>query len=77
MKLRITNSPIAKIVVAAVLLAALNTLAFAASGTWTSTASLRNARDGHTATLLPNIMWWSQAAKTTREPMLPPKSTVR
>ncbi len=41
------------IVFVAVLAAAWNA-AFAASGTWTSAPSLHNARDGHTATLLPN-----------------------
>jgi N-acetylneuraminic acid mutarotase len=54
MKLRITNCPIPMIVVGAALLVALNASAFAASGTWAFTASLHNARDGQTATLLPN-----------------------
>jgi len=54
MKLRITSSPMPIIVTAVALVVAMNTLAFAASGTWASTASLRNPRDGQTATLLPN-----------------------
>jgi N-acetylneuraminic acid mutarotase len=54
MKLRITNSPRPMIVFAAALLFALNAFAVAANGTWTFTGSLHNARDGHTATLLPN-----------------------
>lgn len=54
MKLSITNSPLPMIVGAVALVVAMNTLTFAASGTWASTASLRNPRDGQTATLLPN-----------------------
>jgi N-acetylneuraminic acid mutarotase len=54
MKLRITNPFMPIIVLAAALLIALSTSAFAASGTWTFTGSLQNARDGQTATFLPN-----------------------
>ena len=54
MKLHIANSPFARVVVAAVLLVAIHVPAFAASGTWAAAASLHNARDGHTATLLSN-----------------------
>jgi N-acetylneuraminic acid mutarotase len=54
MKLRITTSPIPMIVIVAALLVALNASAFAASGTWAFTGRLRNARDGQTATFLPN-----------------------
>jgi N-acetylneuraminic acid mutarotase len=54
MKLRIANSPLPMIVMAAALLAVLNPSAFAAGGTWALTGSLRNARDGQTATFLPN-----------------------
>ncbi|MBZ5613210.1 MAG: hypothetical protein LAO23_04305 [Acidobacteriia bacterium] len=53
MKLHTTNSS-KTIIAAAVLVVALNAFALAASGTWTGTASLHAARDGHTATLLPN-----------------------
>ena len=42
------------IIVTAALIVAMNAFALAASGTWTGTASLHTARDGHTATLLPN-----------------------
>ena len=52
MKLRITTPP--TIIVAAVLVLAMNAFAFAASGTWASTGAMRSARDGHTATLLIN-----------------------
>ncbi len=38
----------------AIVILAMNTAAFAASGTWSSAGSVRTARDGHTATLLPN-----------------------
>ncbi len=54
MKLRITNPPLPMIVITMALVVALNTLTFAASGTWASTASLRNPREGQVATLLPN-----------------------
>ncbi len=54
MKRRIKNFPYAAIVLAAMLVIALNTAASAASGTWTSTGSLQTPRDGHTATLLSN-----------------------
>lgn len=53
MKSHITESPTA-IILAVGLVIALNTGAFAASGTWTPTGGLHVARDGHTATLLPN-----------------------
>jgi N-acetylneuraminic acid mutarotase len=54
MKLRIAHSPSSLIVIAAVLVLAMNGVAFAASGTWASAASVHTPRDGHTATLLPN-----------------------
>jgi len=54
MKLRITNSLCAMIVLAAMLVIAMNTAVFAASGTWAFTGSLQTPRDGHTATLLSN-----------------------
>lgn len=54
MKLRIGNSPYAMIALTAVLVIAMNTVTFAASGTWASTGSLQTQRDGHTATLLSN-----------------------
>lgn len=50
MKLRMPHSPI----VLAAFVLAINTVAPAASGTWTLAASVRTPRDGHTATLLPN-----------------------
>lgn len=53
MKLHTTNSR-KTIIVAAALVVAMNAFAFAASGTWTGTASVHTPRDGHTATLLPN-----------------------
>jgi N-acetylneuraminic acid mutarotase len=54
MKLRITTSPFARAAFAAALLVAIHAPALAASGTWSAAASLHNARDGHTATLLSN-----------------------
>ncbi len=54
MKLRITTSPFARVAFAAALLVAIHSPAIAASGSWSPAASLHNARDGHTATLLPN-----------------------
>jgi len=54
MKLRIGNSPYAMIALTAVLVIAMNTVTFAASGTWASTGNLQTPRDGHTATLLSN-----------------------
>jgi len=54
MKLRRTHSPSTWTLFAVVLVLAMNAAAFAASGTWASTASVHNPRDGHTATLLPN-----------------------
>ncbi len=54
MKLHIAKSTLARVAVAAVLLVAIHVTAFAASGTWAAAASLHNARDGHTATLLSN-----------------------
>jgi len=54
MKLRMESSPYAMIVLAAALVIVMNTTAFAASGTWTSTGSLQTPRDGHTATFLSN-----------------------
>ena len=53
MKLHPMNSR-KTIIVAAALVVAMNAFAIAASGTWTGTASLHTARDGHTAALLPN-----------------------
>lgn len=54
MKLRIENSLYAMVALTAVLVIAMNTVAFGASGTWISAASLHTPRDGHTATLLSN-----------------------
>jgi N-acetylneuraminic acid mutarotase len=54
MKLLNTHTRERTIMVAAVLLVAMNALAFGASGTWSSTGSMLSARDGHTATLLVN-----------------------
>ena len=55
MKPRITHSPSPLIIImAAVLVLAMNGVAFAASGAWASAASVRTPRDGHTATLLSN-----------------------
>ena len=44
----------AKIMYVVALALAASTLSFAASGTWTDIANLHNARESHTATLLPN-----------------------
>ena len=41
-------------IIVVVLVVTMNAFAFAASGTWTETASVHTPRDGHTATLLPN-----------------------
>jgi N-acetylneuraminic acid mutarotase len=47
--------PVARLLVfTAVIGSAINLFGFASSGTWTTTASLHTARDGHTATLLSN-----------------------
>lgn len=54
MKSRFTSSPLSVFVVAAALVVAINTVAFAASGTWAPTGGMLSARDGHTATLLVN-----------------------
>jgi len=54
MKLRIETSRYAMIVLAAMLVIAMNTAVFAASGTWASTGSLQTPRDGHTAALFSN-----------------------
>jgi N-acetylneuraminic acid mutarotase len=54
MKLHTTNSRKTTIIVAAVLVVAMNAFAFAASGTWAPTGAMRSARDGHTATILAN-----------------------
>jgi hypothetical protein len=54
MKLHVTNSRTFTILAVAALVVAMNASAFAASGTWTASASVRTPRDGHTATLLPN-----------------------
>lgn len=50
---RITPSP-SWIALVVVLILAMNITVFAASGTWSPAGSVRTARDGHTATLLPN-----------------------
>ena len=52
MKLLNTHSRQRTIMVATVLLVAMNAFAFGASGTWSSTGSMLSARDGATATLL-------------------------
>jgi N-acetylneuraminic acid mutarotase len=54
MKLLTPNSRKTTLFAGAALLLAMNTLAFAASGTWASTGAMNSARDGHTATLLVN-----------------------
>ena len=54
MKLYTIQSALARVAVAVTLLAAMHLSAHAASGTWAFTASVHTARDGHTATLLPN-----------------------
>jgi hypothetical protein len=54
MKLHVANFPLARVAAAAALLVAIHGPVYAASGTWAAAASLHNARDGHTATLLPN-----------------------
>jgi hypothetical protein len=54
MKSLITKSRKTTIIVAAVLVVAMNAFAATTSGTWTTTASVHTPRDGHTATLLPN-----------------------
>jgi len=54
MKLLITNFRKKTISIVAMLLLAMNAVAFAASGNWTATGSVHTPRDGHTATLLPN-----------------------
>ena len=53
-KLLITNSRKKTIFVSAVLVVAMNTFAFGASGTWAHTSSMISPREGHTATLLVN-----------------------
>jgi len=53
-KLLVTNSRKTTIFVAAVLVAAMNTFAFAAGGTWASTGSMTSPREGQTAILLVN-----------------------
>lgn len=52
MKSRSTNPSLSMIVLATLLVLAMNTAVFAASGTWTFTGNLHSSRDGHTATLL-------------------------
>lgn len=55
MKVRINNTAPSTLIVLVTLLAlATSTAAFGASGTWASAPSVHVARDGHTATLLPN-----------------------
>ena len=54
MELLNKHSPHKQILMIAVIALALNAIAFAASGTWSSTGSMRSARDGQTATLLPS-----------------------
>jgi len=50
----IGDSSLARILLIFVLATAMSTFAVAGSGTWRLTGSLHTARDGHTATLLPN-----------------------
>lgn len=54
MKLFITNSRKKQVFFAAVLVVALNAVAFAASGAWTSTGAMHSPRDGHIGILLVN-----------------------
>ncbi len=54
MKLGITKSPLAMIVLVTAFVVAMSAAVFAASGTWAFTGHLHTSRDGHTATLLPN-----------------------
>ena len=53
MRSLITKSSMTTTIVVVLVVAASN-FAYAASGTWTKTASVHTPRDGHTATLLPN-----------------------
>ena len=54
MKSQFLRKTTARIIYIALLAIAASTLSFAASGTWTPTGSMRSARDGHIAALLPS-----------------------
>ena len=54
MKLLRTTSRKSTMMAAVMLIIAMNAMAFAASGTWSPTGTMRSARDGHTATILAN-----------------------
>lgn len=54
MKSQFLPKATARIIHIVVLAITARTLSFAASGTWTPTGSMRSARDGHIATLLPS-----------------------
>ena len=77
MKSRITNSSLSMIVLATVLVLAMNTAVFAASGTWTFTGNLHSSRDGHTATLLHNGTVLVVGENLTTGPSLLVRSTAR
>jgi len=54
MKSQFSRKPAATIIYIAALVIAASTLSFAASGAWSPTGSMRSARDGHIAALLPS-----------------------